>query len=974
MKSRKSKVFLLLAAVLLVASFALAACGTKKVGHINAPATLEADLGVYISPDYDVVDDNGVVLYGYDVRIKQVKDPNGEKVEVTNESVTVQKAGVYTFVYTADSKKVKDATVKIDFADRTAPKVNYDPSNLPSFYIKGNSYSMPDYTLSGDYVAARCWAKVFHIAADNTETEVEISGNRFAVEKDGKYAIRLHVEDAVGNANDYEYVRNVDGPVVARENTILYFGEEFGARQVKMREADYYTGEFVRKEDAPAAVQTQATDKGYFAVKFNGTSETNHNEGYAVMDVPAIVDVRDFSEFSLWVYYDGNNKFPSYNDDGSVKSTEDKVVVGSAWWNDTTVKNKEWTKVTWSVNDWGNNLGVNGKQVGTSDITGTQIRMIFDYAEKTKPSGTFYFTEMVGTPKTPATIEPATGDTNVIIEGNKHFIGDSVQLSAAYIEGKQVNCYTVDGKPIAGDTFVATKANHKVGVTYVNGALTLSNMTWGTSFGDKSQTQWQNSNNIVMHEAGESDYWAIEAKINNGYNTALGGNCKFNFAVALGDRNALEIMLEGTSTVTGSLKWYYSGSAWNVKVCDLTASQISAIRNATDANPATLLVVRNGQDIRFFVNGSIVGRASLDGYAYSDRFAYGWRDDRAGGGKPIGDLQTMAGIKSIQVVAGEEKVKLVLGQYECALGSSDNTVTFETDKVFIGDEVRLTAKPAPAGQAFAYFTVDSERKYGSWSTFMATKPSHNVQAVYVTAVTLTLEGGARVNNKAGTVIVPINEPVTVTYLGNPGTGKFFDCFTLDGAPMNGDTFTPTKNAYTIGVKTATNASDMTWTQTEESKLTQGSAYSSATVYKTGVTADYWAIEYQINTNITTSGFWFGAYVGGTYYVEFEIANWGQYVHAYMPGDTTWNSKRANLTQDQKDLFADAATTPVTLRFIRAGKNLKVFMNGTELVAYDLGESFKAQEFGIEYRNGSSSLAKNIRYVTGEAKVNALTAA
>ena len=239
MKSRKSKVFLLLAAVLLVASFALAACGTKKVGHINAPATLEADLGVYISPDYDVVDDNGVVLYGYDVRIKQVKDPNGEKVEVTNESVTVQKAGVYTFVYTADSKKVKDATVKIDFADRTAPKVNYDPSNLPSFYIKGNSYSMPDYTLSGDYVAARCWAKVFHIAADNTETEVEISGNRFAVEKDGKYAIRLHVEDAVGNANDYEYVRNVDGPVVARENTILYFVEEFGARQVKMLEADY---------------------------------------------------------------------------------------------------------------------------------------------------------------------------------------------------------------------------------------------------------------------------------------------------------------------------------------------------------------------------------------------------------------------------------------------------------------------------------------------------------------------------------------------------------------------------------------------------------------------------------------------------------------------------------------------------------------------------------------------------------------
>ena len=968
MKMRKRNVFLLLAAVLLVASFALAACGTKKVGHIDIPATLEADLGVYVSPDYDVVDDNGVVLYGYDVRIKQVKDPNGEKVDVTNESVSVQNAGVYTFVYTADSKKVKDATVKIDFADRTAPRVNYDPSNLPSFFIKGNSYSMPDYTLSGDYVAAKCRAKVFHIAADSTETEVAVSGNRFKVEQDGKYAIRIHVEDAAGNANDYEYVRNVDGPVATKENTVLYFGEEFGARQMKMREADKYTGEFVSKENAPAAVRAKETDKGYFAVKFNGTSETDHNEGYAIIDVPAIVDVRDFSELSLWVYYDGDNKFPAYNDDGTVKSTEDKVVVGSTWWNDTTVPNKTWTQVTWSVNDWGNNLDKNGKQVGTSDISGTLIRMLFDYKEKVKPNGTFYFTEMVGTPKVPATIVAATGDENVIIEGSKHFIGDPVQLSSAFIEGKQVNCYTVDGHPIAGDTFVASKANHKVGVTYVDGALTLANMTWGTEFADPSQTKWQKSNNILMNQAGESNYWAIETEIEKGYNAALGGNCKFNLAYALGDNNALEIMLEGTDTVTGCIKWYYKGdSVWNEKVCDLTAGQVALLQNASASDPVKVLAVRKGEDIRFFMNGQFLGRTSLDGYAFSDRFAFGWRDDRAGGNKPINELQTMAGIKSVKAVAGEEKVKLVLGQYTCALTSSDHTVTFETDTVFIGDEVRLTAAPAPAGKAFAYFTVDGVRKYGSWATFMATEEAHDVKAVYTDAVTLTLEGGARVNNKSGTVVVAMNEAITITYLGNPGAGRFFDCFTVDGAPLNGNTFTPTKAAYTIGVKTATGASDMTWADlAEDSSADVGGT----TVYKTGASSDHWVLEYKIVKNVGTNSS-IGAYIGGNFWVEFEIGSENK-VHGYIGAASYW-TKVADLSGAMTGKLQNAGTTPVTAQWIRAGKELFAYLDGEYAGKFNLG-NFGAAEIGTAYRNnGTSEHTSNIRYVTGESKTEAYMA-
>ena len=155
-----------------------------------------------------------MILAGYNVYIKSATSADGEALDVSYQSVTVTDAGIYEFVYSAGKRNVSDVTVVIDFADRTAPTISYDERNLPSFFIKGNSYKMPAYTISGDFVREKCWAKVFHIAPDNTETEVEIRNTRFLVEHgEGSYAIRIHVEDAVGNPNDYEYRRKVDAPV-----------------------------------------------------------------------------------------------------------------------------------------------------------------------------------------------------------------------------------------------------------------------------------------------------------------------------------------------------------------------------------------------------------------------------------------------------------------------------------------------------------------------------------------------------------------------------------------------------------------------------------------------------------------------------------------------------------------------------------------------------------------------------------------
>ena len=99
------------------ASVALVACGDKNintggiVGHINVPsATIEAELGTYVSPKYDVVNDYGLILAGYDVALKSVSDLSGETLQITNNSVLVEDAGLYKFTYTANTDKVKDAT------------------------------------------------------------------------------------------------------------------------------------------------------------------------------------------------------------------------------------------------------------------------------------------------------------------------------------------------------------------------------------------------------------------------------------------------------------------------------------------------------------------------------------------------------------------------------------------------------------------------------------------------------------------------------------------------------------------------------------------------------------------------------------------------------------------------------------------------------------------------------------------------
>lgn len=207
-------------------------------------------------------------------------------------------------------------------------------------------------------------------------------------------------------------------------------------------------------------------------VDFNG-SETENNEAYFALNVPAIANIMAYKELEIYVYIE--------DDDGK------EWVIGSKWWNDTRVKAGEWTRVTWSVENWGNGTGANcgatvSNVISTDNISGTRIRLIpdADYNGKTPPHGTVYFSAMR---VVPYVLSQVTAGENVTLDKRygSYRIGDTVTLSARELEGKTFDCFLVDGEPIGGNTFVAGKETYAVEAKYVDGKLTAENMTWGTT-------------------------------------------------------------------------------------------------------------------------------------------------------------------------------------------------------------------------------------------------------------------------------------------------------------------------------------------------------------------------------------------------------------------------------------------------------------------------------------------------------------
>ncbi|MFQ7079284.1 MAG: hypothetical protein ACLRSW_15865, partial [Christensenellaceae bacterium] len=97
---------------------------------------------------------------------------------------------------------------------------------------------------------------------------------------------------------------------------------------------------------------------------------------------------------------------------------------------------RKWTRVTWSVENWGDGKGANcgattSNVISADNISGTRIRLIpdGDYSGKTPPHGTVYFSAVRAVPYQ---MSQVTADENVMLDkrdGN-YRIGETVTMSA----------------------------------------------------------------------------------------------------------------------------------------------------------------------------------------------------------------------------------------------------------------------------------------------------------------------------------------------------------------------------------------------------------------------------------------------------------------------------------------------------------------------------------------------------------------
>lgn len=942
----KSLLALSLIAVMCFSIASFAGCNAGL--YINAPEKLEAELGVYVIPDYDVVNANGMIMAGYDVRLKSVTDANGKKVDFDQNSVTVQEKGVYKFVYGA--KGVKDAAVSIDFADRTAPTVNFAASNLPSFFITGNSYRIPAYTLSGDYVRDKCFVKVFHIADDTnkTETEVEIKANRFDVsETGGAYEIRIHVEDAAGNVRDYAYQRPVDGPEQLKENTIIYFDEAFGERQVYCVESSY-TGKYVSND--VLGDKAREGDNGAYQVKFNGT-ETKNNEGYITLKTPAILDVNGFTELEMYVYND----------------SDQDAIFGATWWNDTKIKKGEWTRISFSVDNWGNCVWAENstKVVSTNDISNMGLRFIFAYDQQTVPTGTFYLSPLKGVPRIHS--EVTAGD-DVTLDKASYSVGGKVALTAAEKEGKVVDCFLVDGKPIVGDTFTVTEAQHHVTVKYVD-ELTVDNMTWATGFHyTAANSKWMTSNFMGVDFIGSSDKWVISTDVIGGYNENTGGQT-MNLTWMIGDIESVELQM---SRDGGQFKWYFAGgSAWNTPIATVSSANFQKLKNASEENPVNITVMRNGDMLLFTIDNEFAAVCKIENSLSSNAFGIGYRKE--GADKP--DTVLLADTKAVM---GEERTEFYYATLTAQITKENDDVSTDKEAYRLGETVVLTAQEKTDGHVFGYFTVDGDKIVGN--RFTVTSKTHTVGVVYVNLSTITFQGGvtAAEGNSVG-----VGSNLTLSHGEAPEQGKVFDHYLVDGTiKVYGNVFTVTGNEHTISAVWV-DASDITWGDADDRHTCGNIMGSEAAVWQgrnldgyVFGSSEYWAVKLDVKHTTEWNSFEFiqGSkqsirirFHQGNYFGIIVITDSGsedapngydEFVHAFPHQNAEMVAK----------LLAGT-----TITCIRYGDTITMYADNVPFFTTDYAVDHTGNWFGVGYVNAESAgkpEMKNIEFIMGKDKVDA----
>ncbi len=953
--------------IMLTMAMGLAACGDAKDLKIDVPSRIEADLGTgtYVVPRYDVVNGKGLIMAGYNVRLKSAKNPDGTAADIAQEAstvVTLSGAGEYTFVYTADNKNVPDATVIMDFADRKAPTIKLSSSQFPSFFIKGNSYAVPEYTLEGNYDASKCYTKVYYNsgAENEQDSEITLTNGYFAVDREtGKYTVHIHVENASGVGNDYRYTRSVYSPENYEEDIVIYFNEKFGERQVAPD--GNYAGEYVSVLDGGKAY---GDELGSYKVEFTGET-TENNEAYFALNVPAITNVMDNKELEMYVYID----------DADCQNEKKQWVIGSKWWNDQTVKVGEWTRVTWSIDNWGNgkgaNCGANTTQViSTDNISGTRIRLIpdSDYGSKTPPHGTVYFSAMRLVPHKWATITAENG----VVAPNRAYVGQTITLTEPQAPaGKYFDCFIIDGKHVSGNTFVVNKEGTlTVGAKFSDNEISKDNFTWG-----EFEFSALSGNDAQTAQIGSSEYWALEYEV---YGMESGWT--YTAAYVGGTHQLVGFELDGKND---KLSTY--GGAWKTpNVISLTAEQSGILRGATESSPAKVTYVRAADKIAVLLNGEFMGV-----YSFASLEIKG--DDFGIGGR-AGAIKNGT-LKNIKYVVGETRVGFVQEQYLGVTVTAQNGAHADKTIYFIGDTVTLTHDaPSQEGKEFAYYTVDGQKISGD--SFVATKKNHVVVAVYEDICSLTLANGITANGQSGaTVRVVKGSVVTLAYTSEPEQGKVLNGYKLnDSQTIYGNMFVATENTYAITADWV-NASDIVWGEKNDShdyKTVMSGSNETLQNYKYVGTAfgtsEYWAIKLDVKHTREWENLDF--VVGEKVMLRMRYHQGGYFgigLHVKTGGDDSYTQSEFYPAyphhSDESKAIAAKFVAGTTVTCVRYGNKLSLYADNELFFTTEYAIDYTGNWFGVGYDTESpdnvaadNSLQvpnhKNVKFIMGQDKIDA----
>lgn len=230
---------ILLATLFLVtAVFSVSACnGVNSWLSIDVPeGEQEGYIGTYEIPVPVVRNADGEIMLGYDVYIKNVKNPDGKKMPVeSGGTIEANQLGVYTITYGA--KGIKEAKMKVRFV-HAPPTVTIAQGALPDTYVSGQWYDIPLFRLGGGavYGAGKTTVKLYHQPDGGERTEIPLTSGFMATYGDGKYVWAIHAVNNKDVSKDFEFtVRAEKGPSLVIPGKVTYFDQEIGNAQIGLR-------------------------------------------------------------------------------------------------------------------------------------------------------------------------------------------------------------------------------------------------------------------------------------------------------------------------------------------------------------------------------------------------------------------------------------------------------------------------------------------------------------------------------------------------------------------------------------------------------------------------------------------------------------------------------------------------------------------------------------------------------------------